>query len=324
MFTGSEKVQKAKLALLTMIRHQWEHGVAAHAFIDSGDAEVAVMLAHEAVYRQTRDGRLAGVSHTVNITDPCVCGECVMYAYRETGDAKYLRAAERMLEYINGAPANADGLQLHNTAEPMIAADCMYMTPPFYAVMGEYEEAFRQVRLRFDLLWNSEKHAMNHQYDTEKNALWRDKRWGAARGWSAAAFARMLNIIPHTPGTDDGRAMLVSLLNRVVEGVLPYQLDCGLFYDCLDDADTFVETNCAQMTAYAIYTGAAGGYLPDAHIPAADRMRAAANATMDGHGYIWGAAGAPSFDFYGISPEAQAFYILMETAAEKYRLLKNR
>ena len=317
MFTGSEKVQKAKLALLTMIRHQWEHGVAAHAFMDSGDGEVAVMLAHEAVYRQMSDGRLAGVSHSVNITDPCVCGESVMFAYRVTGDEMYLRAAERMLEYIDNAPANADGIQLHNTAEPMIAADCMYMTPPFYAVMGKYGEAFRQVRLRFNLLWNEQKHAMNHQYDVEKNTLWRDKRWGAASGWTAAAFARMLNIIPHTPGTAEGRAMLVSLLNRVVDGLLPYQLDCGLFYDCLDDGDTFIETNCAQMTAYAIYTGVAGGYLPDSRLAAADKMRAAANGMMDGYGYIRGAAGAPSFDFYGISPEAQAFYILMETAACK-------
>ena len=319
IFTGSEKVQKAKLALLTMIRHQWEHGVAAHAFIDSGDDTIAVMLAHEAVYRQMPDGRLAGVSHTTNITDPCVCGESVMFAYRLTGDEKYRRAAAKMLEYIDSAPADADGLQLHNTKQPMIAADCMYMLPPFYAVMGEYEKAFRQADLRFKLLWNDEKHAMNHQYDIDKKALWRDKRWGAASGWTAAAFARMLNIIPSSGLVADGRKLLIGLLNQIVDGVLPYQLDCGLFYDCLDDDTTFIETNCAQMMAYVIYEAVSGGYLPEKHIESADRMRAAANAMMDEYGYIRGAAGAPSFDFYGISPEAQAFYIMMETAAEKYR-----
>ena len=109
--TGSENVQKAKLALLTMIRHQWEHGTAAHAFIDSGDDHIAILMAHESVYRQMSDGRFAGVNQTHNITDPCVCGECVMFAYQKTGEEKYKIAAEKMLAYIDSAPCSADGIQ---------------------------------------------------------------------------------------------------------------------------------------------------------------------------------------------------------------------
>ncbi|GHU79312.1 hypothetical protein FACS1894191_1840 [Clostridia bacterium] len=310
------KVENAKLVLLTMIRHQWEQGTAAHAFMESGDERIAIMLAHEAVFRQMKDGRLAGVNDTINITDPCVCGESVMFAYKKTGDEKYRKAAQRMLEYIDSAPANRDGIQLHNYRQPMIAADCMYMVPPFYAVMGRYDEAVRQTDLRFRLLWNEEKGAMNHQWDIEKNCLWRDKRWGAASGWNAAAFIRVLRMLPE--GMAEERDRIAGYLKTLVAGVLEYQLECGLFHDNLDEDDSFVETNCAQMMAYSIYHGVLAGYLDKRYIENADRMRAAANEKVDADGYVWGAAGAPSFNSYGISPEAQAFYILMESAAKLY------
>ena len=318
VFKGSEKVQKAKLVLLTMIRHQWEHGTAANAFIESGDEQIAVLMAHEAAYRQTRDGRLAGVSHSKNITDPCVCGESVMFAYKKTGDEFYKKAADKMLEYIDNAPSDSSGIQLHNSGQPMIAADCMYMVPPFYAVMGCYEKAVRQVDFRFNLLWSEEKRVIVHQWNVEKECWWRDKLWGAASGWNAAGIVKVLRLLP--PQMAIERKRLEGYLDKLVSGVLSYQLDNGLFYDVLDEGGTsFVETNCAQMMAYSIYSAVKWGFLEDIYIPQADLMRAAANEKVDADGFVRGVAGAPSFDFYGVSPEGQAFYILMETAAENYK-----
>jgi len=315
-FTGNEKVRKAKTVLMTMIRHPWEQGTAANAFIESGDEQFAVLMASEAVSRQSRDGRLACIPGSTNITDPCVCGESVMYAYQKTGDEKYKIAAQKMLQYIQTAPGDADGIQFHNTTQPMIAADCMYMIPTFYAVMGEYEEAVRQVDLRFNLLWNEEKGAMNHQWDAENNRLWRDKRWGAASGWNAAAIVKVLNWLPEE--MKDERERLTGYLNKLVEGVLKYQLADGLFYDILDEPGTFVETNTAQMMAYSIYRGVHWGFLDKQYIPAADKMRVAANAKVDDSGFVRDVAGAPHFTASGVSPEGQAFYILMEAAAEDY------
>jgi rhamnogalacturonyl hydrolase YesR len=314
---GNEKVQKAKLVLLTMIRHQWEHGTAANAFIESGDDQIAILMAHEAVYRQTCDGRLAGVSNSRNITDPCVCGESVMFAYKKTGEKSYLDAAEKMLKYIDTAPCDENGIQFHNMDEPMIAADCMYMVPPFYAVMGLYEKAVRHVDLRFNLLWDDKKGAMTHQWNAEKKCWWRDKIWGAASGWNAAAIVKVLKLLPSDMKNE--RVRLEDYLDKLVSGVLKYQLDNGLFYDILDAGDTsFIETNCAQMMAYSIYRGVKWGFLNERYISAANRMRTAANDKVDQNGFVWGVAGAPSFNSYGISPEGQAFYILMEAAVEDY------
>jgi rhamnogalacturonyl hydrolase YesR len=316
LFTGSEKVQKAKIALLTMMRNPWEQGTAANAFIESGDDHIAILMAHEAVARQSGDGRLACMHNTFNITDPCVCGESVMFAYHKTGDENYLRAARKMLEYIDGAPGNADGIQFHNYNQPMIAADCMYMVPPFYAAMGRFDEATRQAEYRFRLLWNEEKGVMNHQWDAEKNILFRDKRWGSASGWNAAALVKLLKLLPGS--MRDEKAKLSGCLRQLVSGVVKYQLENGLFYDNLDEDDTgsFVETNCAQMMAYSIYQGVKLGVLDECFIKAANNMRKGANTRLDDNGFVQGAAAAPDFCKPGISPEAQAFYILMETAAD--------
>ena len=92
----------------------------------------------------------------------------------------------------------------------------------------------------------------------------------------------------------------------------------GLFYDVLDDETAFVETNFSQMAAYTIYRGLKDGWLEKDWEAAAKRMRDAANGKMNDYGFICGVCGAPTFDKPGISPEGQAFYLLMEHAATVY------
>ena len=41
-----------------MRRHAWEQGVAAQAFLESGETDLVVVMAREAVLRQLPDGRL--------------------------------------------------------------------------------------------------------------------------------------------------------------------------------------------------------------------------------------------------------------------------
>ena len=314
--TGTQRVQQAKLALLSMIRHPWEHGVAAHAFMDSGDEDIAILMAHEAVCRQDAAGRLGMTYGVHNITDPCVCGECVMLAYQKTGDETYLCAAQRMLAYIDQAPGNQAGLQLHNEDEPMIAADCSYMVAPFYAAIGRHDEAVRQLDERIKLLWDEEKQLMRHQWNVQTHGWWREKCWGAATGWNAAAIVRVLALLPAEMMAS--RQLLARHLQKIVAGILNYQLDGGLFYDVLDDEHSFVETNCAQMMAYSIYRGVVLGDLDARYIPAANRMRDAANLKLDSMGFVRDVAAAPSFCVPGVSPEGQAFYIMMEAAACAY------
>ena len=313
---GSENVKKAKIVLLTMIRYPWEHGTAANAFMESGDEHIAILMASEAVHRQHRDGRLGWIPGSNNITDPAVCGESVMFAYKKTGDEKYKKAADKMFDYLETAPATPEGIHFHNTESSIIAADCMYMTPTFYAVIGQYEKAVNQVDMRFNLLWNEEVGAMNHMWDARRNRWGRESRWATASGWNAAAIVKVLHWLPENMKEEKQR--LNGYLNKLVAGVMKYQRQDGLFHDILDNPETFVESTAAEMMAYTIYRGVKWGYLDKKYIPAADRIRDAINSRVDEEGFVQGAADAPQFTKSGISPEGQAFFILMEAAAEDY------
>ena len=91
----------------------------------------------------------------------------------------------------------------------------------------------------------------------------------------------------------------------------------GLFYDIVDDPNSYVETNLAQMLAFSIYESVRGGWLTADYLKAADRMRAAARAKVDRDGFVHGVAGAPTFSQPGVSPEGQAFFLMMEAAYGK-------
>ena len=72
------------------------------------------------------------------------------------------------------------------------------------------------------------------------------------------------------------------------------------------------------MTAYTIYRGMKDGWLAEKYLPAADKMRRGANEKVNAYGFVEGVCGAPTFDKPGFSPEGQAFYLLMEQAAEDF------
>ncbi len=103
-------------------------------------------------------------------------------------------------------------------------------------------------------------------------------------------------------------------MKDILDGCLAHQRQDGLSHDVLDQPDTFVETNLAQMLAYSIYRGIGGAWLPGTYKDAADKMRAAVHHKVDASGYVQGVCGAPTFDRAGAAPEGQAFFLLMEAA----------
>ena len=107
----------------------------------------------------------------------------------------------------------------------------------------------------------------------------------------------------------DGRSSMV---------VWRFNAPMGLFHNVVDQPATFVETNLAQMLAFATYEGVQDGWLPANYRAHADRMRTAAREKKDNHGYVHGVCGAPDFDRPGNSTEGQSFCILMEAAGERY------
>jgi len=310
----SPLVESVKRAMLAMQRDAWEQGTAAQALLEMGEREWTILMAKEAVVRQIEDGRLAVISSNEGVTDPASNGEALLFAAGETGDPKLRRAAEKMLEYLlRRAPRTQDGTLYHVADKRQVWVDSMYMAPPFLAVAGRPDEAFRQVEGIRKLLWNPEAGLFSHIWDDDKGGFERKDFWGVGNGWAAAGMSRVIKALPESMGGE--KKKLAGYVRNVIDGCLRRQRDDGLFHDVLDKPATFVETNLAQMLAYSIYRGIAGGWLDPAYKKDADRMRAAARGKVDGFGLVQGVCGSPNFDSSGTATEGQAFFLLMETAA---------
>ena len=136
----------------------------------------------------------------------------------------------------------------------------------------------------------------------------RPAHWGGGNGWVVAGIARAIRLVPEL------RTDLAGHARAVLDACVDRRRPDGLFHDVLDDPATFVETNAAQMFAYAALTGAAVGWLPRSYAATGRDLLAAAGRLVDASGVVRGACGSPHFDRPGTSAEAQAFHLLAAAA----------
>jgi len=268
----------------------------------------------EAVVRQIDDGRLGIISCWDGVTDPAANGEPLLYAARATGDQRLTRAAERMLEYLlKRAPRRPDGTLYHIANKQQVWVDSMYMAPPFLAAAGEPQEAVKQIEGMRQLLWDKKKRLFSHIWDDTTADFFRKDCWGVGNGWAAAGMARVLRSLPEKMSME--RVRLAGYVEDVVAGCLAHQREDGLFHNVVDDPETFVETNLAQMLSYSIFCGVRGGWLSKEYLGPARRMREAVRKKVDDLGLVQGVCGSPDFESAGTATEGQAFFLLMEAAA---------
>jgi unsaturated rhamnogalacturonyl hydrolase len=306
-------VEKAMTAMLCMQRAAWEQGTASQALIAIGRKDLAILFAKDALVRQTPEGRLAIIGDDKGVTDPGSNGEAVLLAWKETGEEKYKKAADAMYDYFkNKAPKTADGILHHVTYAPQVWSDASFMAPPFLALMGDYDEAVKQIEGFRKYLMDPEKKVFYHIWDDGKKEFARKKFWGGGNGWTAAAIAKIINILPDE--RKDLRDKLVTWGKELIDGCLAYQRKDGLFHDVIDDPSTFVETNLSQMLAFSIYTGVKKGWLDKSYLAKGDALRAGARSKIDSYGIVQGACGSPDFSRSGTSTEAQSFFLMMESA----------
>jgi rhamnogalacturonyl hydrolase YesR len=293
----------------------WEQGVAAQACLEMGDMDTVVLLAREAVLRQDIDGRLAEVASGHAITDPASNGEAVLTAARLTGDSKLLAGAEKMLDFLlRRAHRNKNGILYHFNPNPdgQMWIDSMFMAPPFLAFAGHAEEAMKQIRGWRKLLWNPSKRLFSHIWNDSKGAFGREDCWGVGNGWAAAGMASVLRKLP--AAMESEKKELAENIKALIDGCLTHQRPDGLFHNVVDNPDSFVETNLAQMLAYSIFHGCREGWLDPSYRAKAESMRLAVHPKVDRYGLVQDVCGSPDFDHPGTATEGQAFFILMEAA----------
>ena len=303
---------RVKRALLAMQRHNWEQGVTAQAFLEAGDHDIAIAMALEGANRQAADGRCCHIADSTAVTDPCAVGEALIFSAEQTGDPFLCQARDRLLYWaMHDAPRSPKGVVYHFRQGQLIWVDSMYMLPPFLARAGEFDEALRQLDGYWHTLHTPGNGLLAHQWSDAEGRYLRRDAWAVGNGWAMAGMARVIALLPEN---HPGRARLISRVEALIEAALPYQMNDGAFHYVLDDPTTFREVNFAQMLAYTIYRGVAGGWLDATLLPYAEKARSAALAEVDTYGLVRNVCGAPHFDKPGVAPEGQAFHILMEAA----------
>lgn len=313
----NNKIELALNALLSMQRHSWEQGVAMQACLELGRTDLVCAMAFESVNRSLEDGRAAVIGVTDGVTDHCSVGEGLKVACELTGNEILRQGREKLLAWaLHDAPKSADGVVYHLNRTEEYWSDSFYMCPPYFAAEGYLGEALAQWNGYWNALYDPQAGLICHKWDDSTKSYSRKAHWGTGIGWTLASIPRMLKFMPETAWAKERRE-LIEKGTQLLETLLKYIRPDGLFHDVVDEPETYVETNLSQMTAYFIYKGIAGGWLDPKYKEAADQMRRAANDKINALGFVEGVCGAPTFDKPGYSPEGQAFYILMETAAKE-------
>lgn len=315
-------IEKVKAAMLCIQRLSWEQGVAAQAIYElEGVTDDVIRLCEAAVARSAPDGRLSVMEKNESVNDPAAIGEVLIAAAGHTGRKDFREAADKLYHYIKyTAPKTEDGILYHFDADwsrHQVWVDAYYMVPPFLCRYGDVEEAMKQIKGFRKYLYNERMGLLSHIWDDNKKDFGRKDFWGVGNGWALAGITRVIGLLDEKHKEE--REYLINYLKDLLHGCLTFQRDDGLFFDVLDDPNSFIETNMAQMLAYTIYRDVKAGYLDGRYVIFADKAREAAHKKVDQYGFVRDVCGMPMFDKPGIAAEGQAFFLLMEAARKQLR-----
>jgi rhamnogalacturonyl hydrolase YesR len=290
---------------------------------ECGDFDTMTALAYAAAANRAEDGRVAVLSDNTAVNDPAANGEALLRAYEFTDDPLFKDAADALTGYLlMFAPRTEDGVLYHNniskhkgfTPNQMWVEGC-YMMPPFLAINNEFTEATKQLGGYYNYLHDENTGLFFHIYDIGSNCFVRQKLWAAGNGYVLLATARMVSeaVRQNLP---EQAANLCSAGNELLDSMLKFQNDDGLFYDTLDDPKTFKESTAAAMTAAYIYRGIAEDFVGIEMKKYADKAFTAVTKRINTYGFITGAVNQDTFT-EGVSAEAQAFYIIADAWQQK-------
>ena len=313
------EAERAIQSMLAMQRYPWEQGVCAQALYEAGKDDLWIPMAHDAVMRQSSDGRLGLVGGEAAVSDPAANGEVCLRAYEKTGNPFYLGGAQRMLDYLeNTAPRTADGIICHNAVSfengfspYQLWIDGLYMVPPFLAVMGKTGEAAEQIRGYISHLFDEDTGLFFHIRDASDGRYVRRKHWATGNGWALMGLARVIETAAEQSCLSAAEEMSC-FLNRLLDSMLRFQLPDGRFHDILDDPESFTDGTSSMMMAAAVFRGIFHGYIHHSRRDAAEAACRTVAGKIDETGLVREVCGCPDFVSQGTSAEAQAAFIMAE------------
>lgn len=204
-------------------------------------------------------------------------GKNVITLYKRTGEDKYKRVIEQLVQQMREHPKTNCGGYWHKKKYPyQMWLDGIYMASPFlaqYAKEFNEPEWFDVVTFQIKLIYQHTKDPksglMYHAWDESKEQQWANPEtgvsphfWSRAMGWYVMAIVDVLDFLPEN---HKDREDLIKILHDTIDALLKVRdAETALWYQVLDQGKregNYLEGSGSSMFAYAMAKGANKGYL---------------------------------------------------------------
>ncbi len=226
----------------------------------------------------TDDGDILNYSVDKYNIDNILPGRILYFMYDRTGEEKYRKAIELLMDQLRSHPRCSTGNFFHKKIYPdQIWLDGLYMGQPFYMEYEtrydgkeKYNDIIDQFKNVEKYLGNPDKGLNYHACDISKTAFWADKEtgcsanfWLRSMGWYLMAIIDVMDVMSEE--IFEQYAYLRDIFREHITGILKYQdPETGLFRQVIDRPDVegnYLETSGSSMVAYAILKGCRKGVL---------------------------------------------------------------
>ena len=216
-------------------------------------------------------------------------GHVLLWLYEKTGEEKYKKAADKLINQLIDQPRTKSGGFWHKKRYTnQMWLDGLYMAHPFYArYAGEFEKdsaqkVYDDIIHQFDL---TQKHHLDketgllyHGWDESKEQKWANPKtgtspnfWSRAMGWYGMA---LVDVLDYLPEDYKERKKIIGYLRDFAETVVNYQDESGLWYQVLDrqqEEGNYLEASGSAMFVYTLAKGGRKGYLNKSYLEDADK-----------------------------------------------------
>jgi len=205
-------------------------------------------------------------------------GKGLLILYKRTGDEKYLKAIDLLVQQLKNQPRTQSGGYWHKQIYPhQMWLDGIYMYAPFLAQYAKefnqyqwFDTIVKQITLIYNKTRDKRTGLLYHGWDESKQQKWSNPEtgcspnfWGRSMGWFMMA---LVDVLEYFPEDHWGHDTLGKILNNTSEALMKVRdKKTKLWYQVLDKGDregNYIEGSCSAMYTYAFAKGVRLGVLP--------------------------------------------------------------
>lgn len=235
----------------------------------TGEQEYVDRIVEHMDHYIEQDGTIRTLDLNERNLDRINSGKILFYLYETTGQARYKKALDTLIDLLHKHPRTSTGNFWHKEIYPyQIWLDGLYMGLPLYLEYEtkynnkeNYNDVFSQMTHVRELMYDDKTGLYYHAYDEKKVMIWADPQTGLSHnfwlrsiGWHLMALIDLHEIC--SIEVFEQHKKYAEWFKEALKGVLQYQDPTSkLFYQLIalpDEKGNYLETSGSAMIAYSI------------------------------------------------------------------------